>query len=340
LLSAVADDPDEDAPRLVLADWLEEHDDPARAEFIRVQCTLARLPEGDVRQQVLSERQDELLERHAADWRAGAPSGWEVAFERGLLTVSMSPPALLRRRGAAWWDALGAWVTTLNLWECDDATLRRLTPRFGRLAGLRFLRLYTDGARVTDHGAEALAELRQLSVLDLWSSAVTDAGLRAMAGLSRLQDLNLNSTAVTDEGLKVVGRFKRLVRLSLIATSVTDEGLRALAGLRHLEDLNLLACAGVRGEGLAFLARLSRLEDLSLGRCRVGDASLKHLLGLKRLRWLNLEDTDVTDSGLRQLVGLRRLQALLLGRAGKRCTQAGVAALREALPQCTIHHYR
>ena len=32
--------PDDDAPRLVYADWLEEHDDPERAEFIRLQCRL------------------------------------------------------------------------------------------------------------------------------------------------------------------------------------------------------------------------------------------------------------------------------------------------------------
>jgi len=35
LLSAVLADPFDDAPRLILADWLEENDDPERAEFIR-----------------------------------------------------------------------------------------------------------------------------------------------------------------------------------------------------------------------------------------------------------------------------------------------------------------
>jgi uncharacterized protein (TIGR02996 family) len=40
LLEACKDAPDEDAPRLVLADWLEEHGgeaDRARAAFIRLQ---------------------------------------------------------------------------------------------------------------------------------------------------------------------------------------------------------------------------------------------------------------------------------------------------------------
>lgn len=43
LLKAIVAEPDEDTPRLIYADWLDETGtDPARAEFIRVQCRLAR----------------------------------------------------------------------------------------------------------------------------------------------------------------------------------------------------------------------------------------------------------------------------------------------------------
>src|SRR5207248_3278717 len=41
LFAGVKDTPDDDAPRLVLADWLDEHggdDDRAHAELIRIQC--------------------------------------------------------------------------------------------------------------------------------------------------------------------------------------------------------------------------------------------------------------------------------------------------------------
>jgi uncharacterized protein (TIGR02996 family) len=40
--------PDNDAPRLVYADWLDEQGDP-RGEFIRVQCELARMAQDDAR---------------------------------------------------------------------------------------------------------------------------------------------------------------------------------------------------------------------------------------------------------------------------------------------------
>lgn len=42
-MSRIIDSPDDDAPRLVFADWLDEHGEPERAEFIRVQIRLANL---------------------------------------------------------------------------------------------------------------------------------------------------------------------------------------------------------------------------------------------------------------------------------------------------------
>jgi uncharacterized protein (TIGR02996 family) len=41
-LRDILDHPFDDAPRLIYADWLEDHGEEARAEFIRVQCELAR----------------------------------------------------------------------------------------------------------------------------------------------------------------------------------------------------------------------------------------------------------------------------------------------------------
>ena len=41
LLRAVCESPDDDTPRLVLADWLEENGEPERAEFIRIGVEIA-----------------------------------------------------------------------------------------------------------------------------------------------------------------------------------------------------------------------------------------------------------------------------------------------------------
>ena len=47
LLRAVCAAPGDDAPRLVFADYLDEHGEPERAEFVRIQCELTRIESAD-----------------------------------------------------------------------------------------------------------------------------------------------------------------------------------------------------------------------------------------------------------------------------------------------------
>ena len=83
-LRAVCENPADDTPRLVFADWLDEHgdrpDDPARAEFIRVQGELAgwRTPPGsgseDYRWHTrMKRRESELLAAHPEWSRCRCP---------------------------------------------------------------------------------------------------------------------------------------------------------------------------------------------------------------------------------------------------------------------------
>jgi uncharacterized protein (TIGR02996 family) len=81
LLAAIRAAPDDDAPRLVYADWLDEHGQPERAEFIRVQCELARRESPALR-----EREAELLATHH-DAFAGplAAPHLRFRFHRGFI---------------------------------------------------------------------------------------------------------------------------------------------------------------------------------------------------------------------------------------------------------------
>lgn len=79
-LRAIADAPEDDAPRLVFADWLEERGDSERAEFIRLQCAVAR--DGD-RPEWLA-RADELLARNRKDWIVPGIPGRQL-FGRGFV---------------------------------------------------------------------------------------------------------------------------------------------------------------------------------------------------------------------------------------------------------------
>jgi len=67
-LRALLAQPDDDTLRLAFADWLDENEDPARAEFIRVQIELARGVEELKRKHSLEQRQAELLTEHERVW--------------------------------------------------------------------------------------------------------------------------------------------------------------------------------------------------------------------------------------------------------------------------------
>src|SRR5262245_64243242 len=92
-LQAVVENPDDDAPRLMYADWLEERGDP-RGEFIRVQVALARSAEDDERRPEWTAREKVLLDLYKSEWTAPL-RGLAVAcwFRRGFVDeVTLDAP--------------------------------------------------------------------------------------------------------------------------------------------------------------------------------------------------------------------------------------------------------
>src|SRR5262249_15068186 len=104
LLRAIRDMPDEDTPRLVYADFLEEEGYSPRAEFIRVQIDRARLSEHDPHRTPLEDREHELLGEHECAWLGVEPdqmeelAEWE--FERGFVHEVAAPPVFMNGPGA------------------------------------------------------------------------------------------------------------------------------------------------------------------------------------------------------------------------------------------------
>jgi len=98
LLRAVCENPDDDTPRLVFADWLEEHGEEARAEFIRVQISRCHQRDNSPGWVACWNREKELLAANEAAWRAELPAeqGWEWGkFNRGLVEeLSVYPESI------------------------------------------------------------------------------------------------------------------------------------------------------------------------------------------------------------------------------------------------------
>jgi carbon storage regulator len=82
-LRAIEERPDDEAVRLIFADWLEERGDPL-AELLRIQCQLAQLPPGDRRRKPLARREIVVWGRHGDAWTATLPPAlWSVPSTAG-----------------------------------------------------------------------------------------------------------------------------------------------------------------------------------------------------------------------------------------------------------------
>ncbi len=70
-----------------------------------------------------------------------------------------------------------------------------------------------------------MAQLNQLTKLNLERTTITDTGLSNLNALSNLQYLNLNQTKVTTNGIKLLMDLKKLQALFIYGTGVKAEEL-------------------------------------------------------------------------------------------------------------------
>jgi uncharacterized protein (TIGR02996 family) len=194
LLEAVRSEPHEDAPRLVLADWLEEHGECARAEFVRLQLLLAPgLPALDAdRRQHLQRRCRELLDRHGGCW-LGRLQNWLppcTCWHRGLLT-----PGVPRRYDPDSVEEEADWIDTLLFRLTGRDRLRRAALLLARTgvnhAGLDLRNILREQTLLEELACvPERPNLRSLSIdWPLRLLAASEAGRRPKVGVSFLQDL-------------------------------------------------------------------------------------------------------------------------------------------------------
>jgi len=192
-LADIAEHPDDDAPRLIYADWLEEHGNHARAEFIRTQVALARLTSDSPRRRQLAARARELLGKHGKKW-AGAvrPILEEWHFHRGFLDrVTISAANLIK----------------------DAEKVFRLWP-------IRRLRLTGAGGRQAF--LAALPSHASITSLDLIANDLTDVvpALATCPALRHLSRLVLSFNPLTDQALATLAEhhfFDSLRELQLVS---------------------------------------------------------------------------------------------------------------------------
>lgn len=321
-LDEIRRQPADDAPRLLLADWLDERGDP-RGEFIRIQCTLTALPGDDLGRKALTERNAEL----EADAKAQAlkelrPAGIrDVRFQRGFID-----------------RLLVEGTQFLDMWR----PIARLAPT---LRALQWRKLPSKQAPAALGRMLDGATFAHLSALDLSGNALTFPAMDVLAAskaLRRIETLLLNDNPLGGEAGMRLARsteFQKLRKLEMVRCGLTPREMGVLArntGLTGLETLmlggNALGDDGFRNVALS--ASLENLRTLSVVQNEIGlpgVTSFAESSRMVRLANLDLSINWIGDAGAEALAtssSCGRLTELKLLNCG--ITEEGLASLQKS----------
>ena len=253
LLAAIVSHPDDDAPRLVYADWLQEHDDEEQAQFIRDSIALEWLDDyEDEKRQRITKRLDGVAARNGMRWlEAVGVTGADPVYDRGMVEA-------VHYVGD---ESFAAGAPTL---------FARVPVREVTLGGLTSP--YEPGSDGLDVLAEMpdLARLRGLWLLNHWYPVSSDGWERFITSphLANLQVLAVQEAALNDDDMLAFDRTEYLVNLEelgLAGNRITAAGALTVVRSPRLPNLNRLGLAyndiaEDRRHGSAYLALIDALH--------------------------------------------------------------------------------
>jgi uncharacterized protein (TIGR02996 family) len=329
LLAAICAEPDEDTPRLVFADWLEENDQPERAAFVRAQIELARTPAWEPFAVLCRWRRREWLSgwpfRRFLPPLAGSSVEWhEQAFRRGLgwrlnvrslLAWEQLSGGVLNRAPVGEMHLWGA--PLLEQWQSFAASpvvsrLRKVHLMANPIEPLRVLRDSPAALGITDvYFERASGAGMPFVVEELFESPLGEAvrGLHFHMGYESLEEL-----------IDALHAGSALERLSFSTMGLTDalvERLMQGAAVRGLTELDL-AGNPLGGAGLWTVLRELPAGVHTLGLAATGAAGRGFELfasspAVASVRRLDLSHNPLTPRAARivsrspHLAGLRSL---------------------------------
>jgi uncharacterized protein (TIGR02996 family) len=342
-LADVIANPDDDTPRLVFTDWLEENGDPVRAEFIRLQCRLAQMSQEHSDYEALDKRMRELLEEHRyrflgplvglLEGGTSTDPDQVLTFRRGFVEkVSLRLQAFVRHADDLFANAP---LQSVGVYRTFVGLATGLVSTFGSMEE-RLRRLQEDSLRLNSADREALTALAacphmsRIRALSLLSVIMTAGEMEVVARspyLTNLTDLCINGANCGDVDLTLLASSPIIERLTALTLgdAFAPDGLRALLHSDHLGPLASLSLWGNRGVGptgaavVAGSPRLQSLTTLNLNQTDLGDEGVTALATspyLSRLVNLRLTFNEIGPAGGRALAAsanLANLSALELG---------------------------
>ncbi|HKA05641.1 MAG TPA: TIGR02996 domain-containing protein [Gemmataceae bacterium] len=332
-LRSILASPDDDAPRLVYADWLDENGDSNRAEFIRLQIRLARSLAGDPDLAELKARADDLGRTHHVEWLNRLPDRpgvhWEI-FHRGFISaVRFDTPDAFFGSARNVFRAAPIEEVRLHHFYWPDASRLAESRHLDRV---RILDL-NDGNRIGNKGVEALMlspQLANLRELKLGRNSLGSAAARAIADsrhVRGLRLLKLERNDMFDDALRFLAESAKLSGLEVLdmeRTRTGDDGVKALAKSKHLTHLQLLDLSHnqITDAGVSALAEskvVGEMRVLFLHTNHISDDGVEALArseSFARLERIFLRQNKITDVGATALARspyLEHLRELHIG---------------------------
>lgn len=296
-LQAIVDDPANDTPRLIYADWLDAQGQSSRAEFIRLQCESARLRKGSPRRQALELRADELLFEHESEWlgeKTDQVVRWK--FRRGFLHSATMTAKSFLEHGETVFQTEPLWRIGFVDDDGDPLQPDALNevvshPAFGAVRSLDII------------GAAPLSEPH-------WHSDWAEPGVPLADWLNALA----RATHVRRLKSFVPGTWLRLFNPFGEDTGTEASALETFCRAEHLRTLSRL---NLRGCPMAPASQSDQMAEL------VANASFA-----KRLKRLHLDNCRLTDTAARTLASSANLRGLTqLTLDGNSLTRSGWDAL-------------
>ena len=366
MIAQIAAAPDDDAPRMVYADYLTDRGDPL-GDFIRVQCALA-VEADPARRRQLARAEHLLLAAHGAAWLAplydlfaDRGDGDELAFthERGFVAGARLPLACADRLAALVDRAPLLCALALHDRTYRPAGYDWLDAAFARPAWRRIAALDVDAFGAAD--AVALAIARAPNLAALTTLRLRGSNVFSVRGEPRHAGPPLGEATVSS--LATAPHLAGIVHLAITDDRIQNAGVRAIArGAWRLQSLDVRnqmigrsldlidalsgpALAGLRALGLSAStvlpdvatplaaggALMPLLADLDLSMCGwQGDrvAVFCEALARPALRRLDLSNNIMANAGAHALARCPALAGLEhLALRGCRIGPAGVAAL-------------